>query len=1403
MTSVVPGDERSALNAISYRFTKDISKNIEIPIYINSKKLRAMLDSGADETFISLDCAQSLQLPIDTTEVRSVFAFDNSQHRSIGTTKQVVELKSDSEIQKITLNMVVLMKLPCDVILGRAFLCECAVINYRDCHVELNAPTKLENQSSNAINKMACLSVMTTNNLTNNSINVAAAEEKKVVNSGISDYIEGVELRDAEVDGEKSVLNDQIDEVSMEKLNVEAEELLGEFAEIFDETDQQKTMPNKQLVIETGKVKPIKEKTRRLNEDEIETIKEETDRLLNKGVIRRSNSSWSFPTVLVAKKDGRKRLCIDYRNLNAITKADCYPLPRISEILALHVNHRIFSSIDLKDGFFHLKIKPEDQCKTAFSTPFGLFEYNVAPFGLKNTPSAFQRAMCEVLAPVSSKCTPFIDDIIVSSLNFEQHLEDLKQVFMCLRDANLTLNKLKCKLFKNEVTVLGHRISKEGIQASEANLRNIENFPVPSRKKEVQAFLGLINYVAKFIPHLSKDLLPLRKLIRKSSRFEWTADHSTCFEEIKRKFAKPTVLAFPDNQLDKIIAIESDRETISAMLMQKMGNEIRLVECRCRTLSDTETRYNVYEKEALALQLGFTSFRHYLGQSKIQVVSILPEFKNCISRKVLPTRLSRILLEANEFEFEVKLSKSAKRVNTEDICRENNEFEHAGENVKTVYVDGASVGNGTPSCRASFGVWWGHDDPLNSAGEIDQPASNQRAELTAALVALQQAVSKGLSEVRIISDSQYLVSSQKEWIIDWEKNGKLTTKGKPVANCDLHFAIRDLTKRCKVYWQHVPGHSGIPGNVEADRLATEALQLKRATLSIISIEDSFFREQRSDRVYSTIVQQIENGDRVPAYSLSKNLLYKETTNGLRLVVPISLRKTILYLFHDNPAMGGHHGVFKTFEDISSTYWWPYLRKTISEYVRSCHQCQIHKPSAMKPYGYLHPIVSSQVMEKVGIDFIGPLIRTTRGNAYIVVCIDYFSRYVITKPLKEISAKTTAIFLLENVVCQHGAPRCMISDRGAQFTSAIIAELMSLLKIEQALTTPYHPQSNGMCENANRNIIRSLKKYVDLNSGDWDLYLPIVTLSYNISTNKSSGFTPFEIRTGRKYQWSGTSSQEPTNDYLRKVKERLNEVEEKVKCNDLFAKSTQKQAFDKSHRPVDFKAGELVLVKNNAGLPGVARKFQPLFVGPYEVQSISRDGLVAEIDYKGTSKRVSTKNVKVFYQREPSNERVQIPIQPCVQTDDDYRKYMDLATFALELESCSVATPTTQIEVIRDDNDDAYSDSTVVYDAEEPVERVNDHEFDPIETNAYECNACGRSLSSNQSLQRHLLSHSGERPYSCTICGRGFTTNQNRRRHQQLPHPLRFVCEVCGQNFAQRAELRTHSTTHGASEVLPP
>ena len=243
------------------------------------------------------------------------------------------------------------------------------------------------------------------------------------------------------------------------------------FAKNIIEEGQSKELGQTNIIcheIETGDHKPIKQRAYNCPPDDQEFIKKEIEAMESKGIIRESYGPWSSPVVLVPKKDSRKRICIDYRKLNAITERDVYPLPTINEILNSFNGASWFTSLDLASGYWQVAVKEEDKKKTAFITKYGTYEFNVMPFGLTNAPATFQRLMDKILRPYINKfVVVYLDDITVYSRTFEEHLEHVQLVFQILKDANLKLNLAKCYFFLNSIKFLGHIIGKDGIKTDE------------------------------------------------------------------------------------------------------------------------------------------------------------------------------------------------------------------------------------------------------------------------------------------------------------------------------------------------------------------------------------------------------------------------------------------------------------------------------------------------------------------------------------------------------------------------------------------------------------------------------------------------------------------------------------------------------------------------------------------------------------------------------------------------------------------------------------------------------------------------------------------------------------------------------------------------------------------------
>ena len=303
---------------------------------------------------------------------------------------------------------------------------------------------------------------------------------------------------------------------------------------------------------------PIRQKYRRLPVATKSVVNEEVKKMLQSGVIRRSTSPWSSPVVLVRKKDGSWRFCVDFRKLNSITHKDAYPLPKIEETLDSLSGAKYFSTLDLASGYWQVELREPAKEKTAFSTPMGLFEFNVMPFGLTNAPATFQRLMECVLAGLSmEECLVYIDDVIVFSETFQDHLANLEKVFSRLYQAGLTLKLSKCHFCKKEVKYLGHIVGSGGIKPDPDKVSSIVSYPVPRDLKQLQQFLGLANYYRRFIANFSHIASPLYQLTRKHAKnFNWINTCQIAFEKLKEALSSPLVLIFP--AFDKQFFLSTD-----------------------------------------------------------------------------------------------------------------------------------------------------------------------------------------------------------------------------------------------------------------------------------------------------------------------------------------------------------------------------------------------------------------------------------------------------------------------------------------------------------------------------------------------------------------------------------------------------------------------------------------------------------------------------------------------------------------------------------------------------------------------------------------------------------------------------------------------------------------------------
>ena len=304
---------------------------------------------------------------------------------------------------------------------------------------------------------------------------------------------------------------------------------------------------------------PVRQPLRRIPYALQDTVRTEVQKMLKEGMIRESSSPWSSPVLMIKKKDGTWRLCVDYRKLNAITHKDAYPLPRIDETLESLSGSQFFTTLDLASGYWQVEVEEGDKEKTAFSTQDGHYEFNVMPFGLTNAPATFERLMECVLAGLTyEQCLVYLDDIVIFSMTFPHHLERLATVFQHLRKAGLTLKPEKCHFAQKEIHYLGHIVSCKGVQADPEKIKAITSYPVPSDIKELRQFLGLSNYYRRFIEHYLDITEPLHKLTRKSgSSYQWTEQCASAFRVLKQRLITPSILAYPNFSHPFVLATDA------------------------------------------------------------------------------------------------------------------------------------------------------------------------------------------------------------------------------------------------------------------------------------------------------------------------------------------------------------------------------------------------------------------------------------------------------------------------------------------------------------------------------------------------------------------------------------------------------------------------------------------------------------------------------------------------------------------------------------------------------------------------------------------------------------------------------------------------------------------------------
>ena len=425
--------------------------------------------------------------------------------------------------------------------------------------------------------------------------------------------------------------------------------------------------------INTGQAAPKCKRPYRVSPKIKQQIEEQVEDMLKNDIIEPSNSIWAAPVVMCKKKDGTYRFAVDYRDLNAVTEPINFPLPRLEDVIDSvgENNSKVFTVLDLKAGFHQIPLDESAAHKTTFVTHNGAYAFKRMPYGIKNGSVAFQTAMATVLRGINFKyALVYVDDILIHSSNFDEHLLHLQNVFDRLNDANLKLQPKKCNFAAKRVEYLGHYFSKNGIEVNPSKIEAVKTYPVPKTQKQLKAFLGLTNYYRRFVKDYAKISAPLNRLLKKDTEYNWTSECDQAFNFLKEKLMSSPILAFADTQKPFFISVDASGTALGFILSQKdaEGREV-VISYGGRALRGTELKWNICEQECLALVEAIKHFRPYISHNHFTVYSDNIALKWLQNIKDQNGRLGRWSLKLQGYNFTIHHKPGIKNSNSDALSR--------------------------------------------------------------------------------------------------------------------------------------------------------------------------------------------------------------------------------------------------------------------------------------------------------------------------------------------------------------------------------------------------------------------------------------------------------------------------------------------------------------------------------------------------------------------------------------------------------------------------------------------------------------------------------------------------------------------------------------------------------------